>query len=230
MAAVNKLWLFEKFDFYKEIPLEVRERLDDESVLHTCYKKETVYLQGADSDYIYFCKQGRVKISKTTADGKETTLYIIQPGEIFGELALIDTNVRSQRAEAIDNDVIVCSFNKQKFMSILDESPELSRRVYKKIGERLQTVEKKLSDLVFMTSEDRIINFLKEVGEPYLKPSVDESYIKPFFTHEEIAHLTATSRQTVTTVLNDLKKKEIISFSRNKMYIRQFSKLVSNAV
>lgn len=224
-VQASKLWYFENINLLKELPQELLKRLDEESFLHSCYKKEPVYLQGSESEQIYFCKQGRVKISKIAADGKETTLYIVNAGEIFGELALVDETSRSQKAEALDNDVIVCSFYKKNFLTILDESPVLARKVYRQIGERLQTVEKKLSELVFLTSEDRVINFLREIGEPYLVKSIDEAFIKPFFTHEEIAHLTATSRQTVTTVLNDLKKEGILSFSRNKMYIRQFSQL-----
>lgn len=221
----TKLWYFEQFDMLKEVPMEVIDKMDAGSAINKTFKKEPIYLQDAPSNSIYFLKKGRIKISKTSPDGKETTLFVVKPGEIFGELALVDSGNRTHRAEALDEEVIVCVFTKDRFIQILDQHPELSRQVYKKIGERLKIIEKKLSDLVFMTSEQRIILFLIEMGEPVLKSSVDEAYIKPFFTHEEIAHLTATSRQTVTTVLNELKKDGIISFSRNKMYIKEFSKL-----
>jgi CRP-like cAMP-binding protein len=222
---INKVWYFEQFDLLKEMPEPLMEKINDDSSIHTNYKKEVIYLQGDPSDYIYFLKKGRVKISKSAEEGKETTLYVVNPGELFGELSLVDAGKRTHRAEALDDDVLVCSFNKNKFLEIIGSHPELARQVYKRMGERMQVIEKKLSDLIFMTSEDRILSFLLEVGEPHLKKSVDEAYIKPFFTHEEIAHLTATSRQTVTTVLNELKKEEIIHFGRNKMYIKQFSTL-----
>lgn len=221
----SKLWYFEQFDLLSEVPEEIMQRIDDESSIHRTYKREPVYLENSDSSTIYFCKKGRVKISRTSPDGKETTLYIVQPGEIFGELSLVDDGKRTHSAEALDEEVIVCKFTTQKFQKILEENAELSREVYKRIGLRLRKIENKLSNLVFMTSEDRIITFLLEMGEPHLKKSVDEAYIKPFFTHEEISHLTATSRQTVTTVLNDLKKDGLIKFGRNKMYLRYYSKL-----
>jgi|AntRauTorckE6833_2_1112554.scaffolds.fasta_scaffold49484_2 CRP-like cAMP-binding protein len=221
----TKLWFFEQFDLLREMPEKIMDLLGEHSVLRASSKREPIYLQNEASNAIYFCKKGRIKISKTSSDGKETTLYVVQPGEIFGELSLIDDGFRTHRAEALDNDVMICSFDKQRFQQILDDHPELNRQIYKRIGIRLRKIEQKLSDLIFMTAEDRIINFLAEIGERHLKPSVDEAYIKPFFTHEEIAHLTATSRQTVTTVLNELKQEGLIKFSRNKMYIVHYSKL-----
>ncbi|TNE74683.1 Crp/Fnr family transcriptional regulator [bacterium] len=222
---LDKIWHFEQFDLLKEIPRDLLLQFDDDSALHNSYKKEAIYLQGSPSDYIYFLKKGRVKITKGTEDGKETTLYVVNPGEIFGELSLVDAGERTHQAEALDEEVMVCSFEKKKFLDIINNHPQLARQVYKRIGERLQLIEKKLSDLIFMSSEDRILSFLLEVGEPHLRAEVDEAFIKPFFTHEEIAHLTATSRQTVTTVLNELKKEGIITFGRNKMYIREYSAL-----
>ena len=222
--SINKIWFLEKFDLIKELPLEVREKLDRCGVVHRNFKKEVVYFEDSTPDLIYFLKNGRVKISKISSDGKETTLYIVQAGEIFGEMSLMGGEKMNHRAEALD-EILLCSFRKQDFADLLSEHPELSRRVYKRIGERLQIIEQKLADLVFKSAEERIISFLLEVAKPYLNESINEAYIKPFFTHEEVAHLTATSRQTVTTLLNELKKDELIKFWRNKLYVMDYTGL-----
>lgn len=222
--SINNVWFLEKFDLIRELPFEARMDLDKCAVVHNSYKREIIYFENSNPDYIYFLKKGRVKISKISSEGKETTLYIVQPGEVFGETAIMSGEKRNHRAEALD-EILLCRFEKTAFVNILNSYSELSRRIYKRIGDRLQTVEQKLADLVFRGSEDRIVGFLVEVGKPHLKVSVDEAFIKPFFTHEEIAHLTATSRQTVTTVLNDLKKQGLIQFWRNKMYIKEYSAL-----
>lgn len=222
--AVNKVWIFEQFNLLQELPPEALQLLDKCSVIHRNYKKEVVYLEDSSPDYVYFLKKGRIKVSKISSDGKETTLYVVQPGEIFGETALMGGEKRNHRAEALD-EVMLCAFDKKQFTDLLAQFPELSRRVYKKIGERLQTIEQKLADLVFKGSDDRIVSFLVDIARPHLNPAIDEAYVKPFFTHEEVAHLTATSRQTVTTILNDLKKDGLIKFWRNKLYVVKFSEL-----
>lgn len=221
----DKIWYLENFDLFRELPKQAMKELMDITIMQSCIKKEVIYFENSQSDNVYMCKEGRVKISRTSPEGKETTLYIVQPGQIFGELALVDPGQRSHRAEALDNNVLICLTARKRFEGFLEEYPEVSRKVYKSLGERMRTVEQKLVDMVFRGSEERILNFLVKIGEENKKIAVDEAYIKPFFTHEEIAYLTATSRQTVTTILNDLKKEDILSYKYNKMYIKDFTAL-----
>jgi CRP/FNR family cyclic AMP-dependent transcriptional regulator len=223
--AESKLWYFEQFDIFDELNEEQLEQLGALAHLHQCYRKEIIYFEDTHSDTIYLCKEGRVKITKVDPSGKETTLYIVQPGQIFGELALVDEDRRTHRAEALDSEVLICSFLRASLQEFLAQCPQLTRKVYKSIGERMHKVEQKLADMVFKGSEERIIRFLIEIGSENMKPGVDEAYIRPFFTHEELAYLTATSRQTVTSLLNKLKDQELLSYHYKKMYIKDFSRL-----
>jgi CRP-like cAMP-binding protein len=223
--AESKLWYFEHFDLFDELGKEESKALGELAHMHTCYRNEIIYFEDTHSDSIYLCKEGRVKITKADPSGKETTLYIVQPGQIFGELALMDEERRAHRAEALDSEVLICSFRRNQFEEFLNTHPNLTRRVYKSMGERMRKVEQKLADLVFRGSNERIIQFLVDIGSENLKAGVDEAYIRPFFTHEEIAYLTATSRQTVTALLNSLKEQDILSYKYNKMYIKDFSGL-----
>lgn len=221
----NKLWHLENLDIFSELPQEALKELREITVMQNCSKKEIIYFENTKSDTVYLLKKGRVKISRTSPDGKVTTLYIVTPGQLFGEFALVDPEKRTHRAEALDKEVLICSTPRHKFEAFLDRHPQISRKVYKTLGERMKLVEQKLADMVFRGSEERVLHFLVEIGEDNKKQGVDEAYIRPFFTHEEIAYLTATSRQTVTTILNDLKNEEILSYKYNKMYIKQFSVL-----
>lgn len=221
----SKFWYFEHLDFFEELSEEEVKQLGDMAHLHKCYRKEIIYFEDTHSDSVYFCKEGRVKISKADPSGKETTLYIVGPGQIFGELALVEEDRRTHRAEALDSEVMICSIDRKSFEKFLDQFPKLSRKVYKSMGERMRKVEQKLAAMVFRGSEERILQFLVDIGEENKKSGVDEAYIRPFFTHEELAYLTATSRQTVTSLLNKLKDQDILSYRYNKMYIKDFSGL-----
>lgn len=222
--TLQNIWYLEKFDLIKELPYEVRLELDRCGVFHQNFKKEIVYFEQDLSDTVFFLKKGRVKVSRLSPDGKETTLYLVQPGEIFGEMAIMGDERRTHRAEALD-EIMLCSFKRDDFHRLLLKYPELSRRVFRKIGERQQVIEQRLADLVFRSSDDRIIHFLLDYARPHLVKEVDEAFVRPFFTHEEIAHLTATSRQTVTTLLNSLRDGGLIQFDKNKLYVKKFSGL-----
>lgn len=230
MGKYSKLWYLEHFDLLEELPEEAMKELNEMTIMHQCFKKEVIYFEDTYPDTIYFCKEGRVKISRTDESGRETTLYIVQPGQIFGEQALVGEDKRSHRAEALDDSVMICSIPRKEFEAFLDRHPDLSRKVYKSMGDRMRTVEQKLADIIFRGSEERIINFLYKMGSENQKPGgIDEAYIRPFFTHEEIAYLTATSRQTVTSVLNKLKSNDVLTYNYNKMYIKQLSWLKDRA-
>lgn len=221
----DKVWYLENFSLFEELPQEALKELKGITVMQECNKRDVIYLEESESDIVYLCKEGRVKISRTSPEGKETTLYIVGPGQIFGEMALVGETQRSHRAEALDRTVLICSTPRHKFEAFLDRYPQVSRKVNKTIGERMRTIEKRFADMVFKGSEERVIGFLAEIGEQNKKAGVDEAYIRPFFTHEELAYLTATSRQTVTTILNELRDKEILTYKFNKMYIKDFSGL-----
>jgi len=90
---------------------------------------------------------------------------------------------------------------------------------------KLQRIARNLESLTFKDSSTRVIEFLTGYAEEYGKKIGNEIFIKTTFTHQDIANLTATSRQTVTTVMNNLKDKKIIDFSRNKIIVRNPAEL-----
>ena len=99
----------------------------------------------------------------------------------------------------------------------------------KLMGSRVLEIESRLESLIFKDSRTRIINFLLELAEKKGERVGYEVVVRKFLTHQEIANLTATSRQTVTTVLNDLRGKEMIKFDRRRLLIRDKAGLESEA-
>src|SRR5690606_767435 len=102
---------------------------------------------------------------------------------------------------------------------------ELSFRLLKLVGLRLMRMERKLELLVFKDARTRIIEFLKDSAAWKGKKVGFETMIPTQLTHKDIASLTGTSRQTVTTILNELKEQNLIYFDRRKILIRDLDKL-----
>ena len=94
------------------------------------------------------------------------------------------------------------------------------------IGNRLRRAENRLESLIFKDARTRIIDFLKDSAEKRgSKIGIDEMLVKHSLTQQDIANITGTSRQTVTSVLNDLKKLNLIHFTRRSILIRDLRKL-----
>lgn len=190
------------------------------------YKKEQfIYFPEEQATHIYMIVSGRVKIGHYQDDGKEIITAILTHGEIFGELALAGEEKRKDFAQAIDSNTTICPLSLAELKALMLEDKELSFKVLKLIGLRLMKLERKLELLVFKDARTRIIEFLKDAASWKGKKVGYETMIPTRLTHKDIASLTGTSRQTVTTILNELKEKNLINFDRKKILIRDLDAL-----
>lgn len=225
MAREAALWFFESVNLYQILcPHKVKMMPEQHSFLH--FKKdEFVYLPNEPSQNIYMIAEGRVKIGRYLEDGKEIVLSILTKGEIFGELAVAGEETRKDFAQAMDNDTTLCPLSIDELKDLMFENKELSFRILKLVGLRLMKLERKLELLVFKDARTRIVEFLKDAASWKGKKVGYETLIQTKLTHKDIAALTGTSRQTVTTVLNELKDANIINFDRKRILIRDLDKL-----
>ena len=188
-------------------------------------RDQIIYRPDEPSQHIYMIAEGRVKIGHYLEDGKEVVKAILTKGEIFGELAIAGEESRADFAQAMDENTTVCPITIQELKDLMFEDKELSFRLLKLVGLRLMCMERKLELLVFKDARTRIIEFLKHSAAWKGKKVGFETMIPTKLTHKDIAALTGTSRQTVTTVLNELKEKNLINFDRKKILIRDLEKL-----
>jgi CRP/FNR family transcriptional regulator, cyclic AMP receptor protein len=190
------------------------------------YKKdEFIYFPDETATHIYMIVSGRVRLGHYQEDGKEIVTAILTNGEIFGELAMAGEETRKDYAQAMDANTTICPLSIEELKDLMKEDRELSFKILKLIGLRLMKLERKLELLVFKDARTRVIEFLKDTAAWKGKKVGFETMIPTRLTHKDIAALTGTSRQTVTTILNELKEKNLINFDRKKILIRDLATL-----
>ena len=195
------------------------------SHFHVNFEKgDAIFSPNESSDKIYYITSGRVKIGAESDGERAVTKAILGPGEIFGELALVGEEKRRHKAVALES-TSLCVIRRDQLTTLFKDHNPLYLFMLRLIGSRAIRMEKRLESLVFKDSRTRIIDFLialkKEKGERVGY----EWVVRRFMTHQQIASLTATSRQTVTTVLNDLKSRGLLTFDRRRLLIRDFDAL-----
>ena len=194
--------------------------------VYNYYKKDQfIYFPEEAAQDIFMIVNGRVKIGNYLEDGKEVVTAILSTGEIFGELALAGEDKRKDFAQAMDANTTICPISISELKELMKDNKELSFSLLKLVGLRLMKVERKLELLVFRDARTRIVEFLKDAASWKGKKVGFETMIPTRLTHKDIAALTGTSRQTVTTILNELKDKNLINFDRKKILIRDLEKL-----
>jgi len=219
------LWYFEDVDLFNILCPRKTKTMEEKFPASTYKKNAFIYFPNDKAKYIYMIADGRVKIGHYTNDGKEVVKAILSKGEIFGELALTGEEKREDYAQSLDDNTSVCTMSIEDMQSLMLENKELSFKIYKLIGLRIRKLERKVESLVFKDARTRVIEFLKDAAAWKGKKVGFETMIPTRLTHKDIANLTGTSRQTVTTILNELKEQNLINFDRRKILIRDLEQL-----
>lgn len=189
---------------------------------------EFIYMPGDRADHVYILKQGRVKLSVLSESGKEIAIDIIQPGEIFGEFALVDEAPRSNMAQALD-DVLVWVFPKNDFTHLIASQPKLALSYIRLVGDRRRRMEKKLSDITSKAVSARVCELLHDISTSSAEVETGNTeYLVPL-THHDVASLIGAARQTTTTVLNDLERRGIIELGRGWVRVKRLKELQTYA-
>jgi len=225
MSAESKLWHLENFNLLKALSIMEKMKMAKKVRDSQMKKNDYIYFPDDPSTSIFFLKKGRVKIGSYSDDGKEIIKAILGPGEIFGEMSLIGEDKRKDFAMALDSNVTLCAMGMNDMEQMMEGNSGLSLKVTKLIGFRLQKTERRLESLIFKDARTRIIDFIVDMGQEKGKAIGKEILVKHNLTHQDIANLTATSRQTVTTILNELKEQNLIHLERNQFLIRDIDNL-----
>lgn len=205
--------------------MDEKKHLSEKASMLTIPKDEIIYFPGDSSRYLYFLKVGRVKLSRYSEDGREVIMRILGPGEIFGELSLADQGTRDEIAQVIE-DAVICYIDIPNLERMLMRNPVFNLQITKWIGLTLRKVESNLESLCFKNNAQRIRGFLKNLADQHgQKQGTDEIEVKLNLTHEDIAKLTFTSRQNVSSVMSELEKQNIISYNRKRIVVKRYESL-----
>lgn len=225
MQSKSKFWFLKHINILDGMDESLVQSIDRMSSMSSVRKHQPIYFGDEPSRSVFFLKDGHVKISRISADGREVIIDVIGPGEIFGELSLVDGGEgRDEIAEALD-DALVCAMNVQDFQNVMKNSPELNLEVTKRIGLRLRKVQKRVSDMIFKDVRQRTAGFIADYAEEFGKMKNGIVTIESPLTHQEIALLTGSARQTTTVILDEFRKSGLIEFTRDTFTIKEYEKL-----
>jgi len=220
-----------KFEFLSQFPLFDVITPKELNYLVECaetkvYEKYSpIYLEGDISDTMYFLTKGIVKLGCHSNDGREVIKAILHPHALFGELGLVDEKNRKSFAYSMNEPVECLALKIADFRTLMEQNHQLCFNVIEMVGKRLRIAEGKLESLIFKDARARIIDFLKDSVAQRGRQIGYEMLLKHSLTQQDIANITGTSRQTVTSVLNDLRKSDLIYFNRRSILIRDMNRL-----
>ena len=211
-------------DFLTTVPIFSNLRAEDLDPLAGKLRRrgyqrgEVIFHQDDPADRMHIIVEGRIRISITSDDGREKDLAVLQTGDCFGEMALLDGSNRSATATAVGMAQTLALY-REDFMAFLKEHPEVVARTTSLLTSRLRSVNQMLGDLAFLDVPTRMAKQLLALAEAYGDDSGQDGSIEVPMGQDELARLVGASRETISRALNSYRRLGIVSTSHRRITI-----------
>jgi CRP-like cAMP-binding protein len=163
---------------------------------------EVLFHEGDPGDSLYVVLRGKVKLGRTSGDGRENLVAVLGPGEMFGELSLFDPGPRSAGATALVDSTLL-GLSQDELTPWLATRPDVARALLRAIARRLRRTNDSMSDLVFSDVPGRVAKALLDLSARFGTAADDGIHVAHDMTQEELAQLVGASRETVNKALAD---------------------------
>ena len=184
--------------------------------------------EGDPGDRLYVVTHGKIKLGRTSADGRENLLAVLGPGEMFGELSLFDPGPRTATATAV-TDTRLIGLGHDDLQPWLAGRPEVAGQLLTALARRLRRTNESLADLVFSDVPGRVAKALLDLAQRFGSPTEHGLHVTHDLTQEELAQLVGASRETVNKALADFAQRGWVRLEARAVDILDVERLTRRA-
>jgi CRP/FNR family transcriptional regulator, cyclic AMP receptor protein len=223
----DKFWFLKNCGLFERLTASQIELIESRSRTRVFTRGAVIYAPSDEGDSVLLLTAGRVKIYHLTPDGKQALLALIEPGELFGELAVLDGGRREEFAEAMEPSRLV-AIPREVIQDLMETQHDVSLGVTKLLGLRRRRLERRLKSLLFRSNRERLVHLLVELLEQYGRPTPDGTLIGIRLSHQELANVIGSTRETVTVLLGELSLDRLLIVNKRKLYIPDPARLAES--
>lgn len=210
--------ILKKSSLLATLPNAALQQIAHETEERTYRRRQIIYFAEQKNDYIFFLVSGRVKLLRVNPNGREVTLDIVSPNELFGEANIFIVNSPYGSSAEVLEDSIVYAMRRTSIISAMSNNMEAVREFAALEVERRHAAEQRLAEFVFYDVPTRLAHLLGELASFYkMEGAAEPILIKAKLTHQELANLVGSTRETTTLILNDFKRRKMIEFQGRKI-------------
>lgn len=219
-----KYWYLRDHKLFRTLSMSQIKQLCIITGFKKAKKGDVIYFSSSDVPRVFLLKKGNIKIVSVDEEGNETIKDIIQKGDLFGELELDSDRTSIEYAKALTDEVAICSFLMSDFENLLLQNPSLALSYTKFVGMKMKRIKNNYANLISKDAKTRLVSFIKEWAEREGKQIENRIVIENYLTQTDIAQIICTSRQTATSLLNELEEKGVMYYGRKEIIIEDISK------
>jgi CRP/FNR family transcriptional regulator, cyclic AMP receptor protein len=199
------------------LPAAALERLAALALRRAYDKDAVIFNQGDQGDALYSVVAGRVRISASDSAGQEVFLNIMEPGDTFGEIAVMDGLPRTASATTLEPTTLVL-IQRNDFLALLAREPQLALHLLKLLCERLRWTSELVEESAFLTGPARLAKRLLVLASLHGRPAGDQMELR--ISQAELANFLGISRQLVNQQLQEWRKHQWVELKRNRIIVR----------
>lgn len=221
-------------DVLRQAPLfsglddEVAAALESSMSSASLRRGEILFNEGDDGNQLYVVTEGKIKLGRTSPDGRENLLAILGPGQMFGELSFFDPGPRSATATAV-TDVELKSLGHEALSPVLNAHPDVAHALLNQLAGRLRRTNEVVGDLVFSDVPGRVAKALLDLASRFGRRADDGVHVNHDLTQEELAQLVGASRETVNKALADFASRGWLRLEPRSVVILDLERLQRRA-
>jgi len=221
VAKTDKITYLTNMELFQDMKGRELLELDRMTTMSAVQKGKVFYRPGEMGEVLFLLKKGHVQLYRLSLDGKKLILDTLGPGTIFGEMALVGQRMHSAFAEALE-DCLICVMSRADVERLIIDYPKVALRILEVTGRRLREAEARLEDMAFKSVPARLASLL-------LRLSKEHGKVIEGITHQEMAEMVGTYRETATQILNNYKSQGLIDIARKRITILDIEGLQSIA-
>ena len=189
---------------------------------------QVLFSEGEQGDRVYVVLDGKIKLGRTSSDGRENLLAVLGRGEMFGELSLFDPGPRTATATAVTEARLI-GLGHADLQPWLTGRPEVASQLLRALGQRLRRTNDALADLIFTDVPGRVAKALLGLSERFGTQEPEGTRVRHDLTQEELAQLVGASRETVNKALADFDSRGWVRLEPRSVVIMDLDRLSRRA-
>jgi CRP/FNR family transcriptional regulator len=215
---MNKLWYLSQISLLDALPMEDLMEIERMAPMTRLKKGELIQTPDTFREGLYFLKDGKLKLYKISSEGKQFIVSILGAGNVFGEIDSFSLGTRDTFIETME-DTMLCSLGKEMFEQFLIERPHLAVKMMQELSTLLQERDAQLTQMALGDVRKKVLHLLVKLGQKFGIPKDAYHKIDMALTHQEIANMIGSTRETVSLALNELAKLEVIKTGRMSIHV-----------
>ena len=222
---MEKIELLQSVSIFWDLNEDELGHIADKMVAKHFENGNYIFLEDSEGEQCFFVLKGSVKVTRLSKDGREVILAMLNEGEFFGEMSLLDGESRSANVIALEKTKVL-TLDRNDFIAVVNDYPQIAVQLLKELARRLRKSDRQIASLSLSDAEKRIalciIRFADEQGVIQNgKVNIPKTPIQ-----QDIANMAGTSRETVSRALGLLEKEDLIERNGRELIILDYKKFI----